>query len=181
MASVVPFVVQNIIVSGPLSGGQINLKNYSNDGITPATDTVGTNGTNGTLKNSLPKWRYSATVGWENDLLSLSLTGRGISAGVYNTSYIECTTTCPVQTAAQAAANPTINNNRLPGALDFDTNITVKLPHNIETFLAVDNIANKDPAQMAFGPGVGIAPLSINPVVYDVLGRVFRVGVRFKM
>lgn len=173
----------------PVFGGQFSirglatrfLKNYSNDGITPATDTVGTNGTNGTLKNSLPKWRYSATVAWENDHVGFSLTGRGVSAGVYNTSYIECSTTCPTQTAAQAAANPTINNNRLPGALYFDANVTLKLPRHIETFLAVDNIANKDPAQMAFGPGVGIAPLSINPVVYDVLGRVFRAGVRFRL
>lgn len=173
----------------PLFGGELSLrglatrylKNYSNDGITPATDTVGTNGTNGTLKNSLPKWRYSATVAWEDSHLAASLTGRGVSAGVYNTSYIECTTTCPTQTLAQATANPTINNNRLPGALYFDANVTIKLPHNLETFVAVDNIANKDPAQMAFGPGIGIAPLSINPVVYDVLGRVFRFGVRFKM
>ena len=157
------------------------LENYSNDGITPVTDTVGTNGTNGTLRNTLPKWRYLATVSWDRDPLALSVTARGFSAGVYNTSYIQCTTTCPTQTAAQAAANPTINDNHLPGAVYFDTNITVKLPHNVETFLAIDNIANKNPASMAFGTGIGAAPLSVNPLLYDVLGRTFRVGVRFKM
>jgi iron complex outermembrane recepter protein len=153
------------------------IKNYSNDGITPPIDTVGTNGTNGTLKNSLPKWRYSATVGFDRDPVALSVTARGFSAGVYNTSYIECTSACPTSTVA----NMTINDNHLPGAIYFDANVTVKLTDQIETFLSVDNIANKDPYQMAFGTGVGVAPLSVNPVLWDVLGRAFRFGARFKM
>lgn len=153
------------------------LKNYTNDGITPATDTVGTNGTNGTLRNSLPKWRYLASIGWDRDPVSLSLTARGFSAGVYNTSYIECVSACPTSTAA----NMTINNNHLPSALYFDTNVTVKLPNDIEAFFVVDNILNKDPAQMAFGTSIGAAPLSVNPLLYDVLGRTFRFGFRFKM
>lgn len=153
------------------------LKNYSNDGISPATDTVGTNGTNGTLKNSLPKWRYSATLGWDSNKLSMSLTARGISAGVYNTSYIQCTSACPTSTVA----NMTINDNGLPGAFYLDSNITLKLPHDVEAFLSVDNLANKAPVQMAFGPGIGTAPLSVNPLLYDVLGRTFRLGVRFTM
>ena len=169
----------------PLAGGNVVVRglatrfltNYSNDGITPATDTVGTNGTNGTLRNSLPKWRYLFSAGWDRDPISFTLTGRGISAGVYNTSYVECTTTCPVSTTA----NMTINNNRLPGAVYFDANITIKLPRNIEAFLAIDNIANKDPAQMAFGTSIGAAPLSVNPLLYDVLGRTFRAGFRFKL
>ena len=153
------------------------LENYSNDGITPATDTVGTNGTNGTLRNTLPKWRYLVSAGFDRDPFAFTVTARGFSAGAYNTSYIECTTTCPVSTAA----NMTINNNRLPGAIYLDTNITIKLPHNVESFLAVDNILDRDPAQVAFGTSIGGAPLSVNPLLYDVLGRTFRVGVRFKL
>ena len=169
----------------PLAGGHLTLrglatrflKNYSNDGITPATDTVGTNGTNGTLRNSLPKWRYLASIGFERDPAAITVTARGFSAGVYNTSYIQCTANCPVSTAA----NMTINDNHLPGAIYFDTNITVKLQRQMEAFVAIDNIANKDPAQMAFGTSIGAAPLSVNPLLYDVLGRTFRVGFRFKM
>ncbi|GAY20396.1 TonB-dependent receptor domain-containing protein [Sphingobium fuliginis] len=153
------------------------LENYSNDGITPATDTVGTNGTNGTLRNSLPKWRYLATVGFDHDPIAVSLTARGFSAGVYNTSYVECSSACPVSTPA----NMTINNNQLPGATYFDANVTLKLPQDIQLFLSVDNIANKDPARMAFGTSIGAAPLSVNSLLYDVLGRTFRLGLRFKM
>jgi len=153
------------------------LKNYTNDGITPPTDTVGTNGVNGTLRNSLPRWRYVASVGWDQDPVQVTLSARGISSGVYNTSYIECTTACPTSTVA----NMTINDNHVPGAIYFDTNITVKLPNQIEAYLAVDNIANKDPAQVAFGPSIGQAPISVNALLYDVVGRSFRVGLRFKM
>jgi iron complex outermembrane receptor protein len=167
----------------PLLGGSISirglatrfLKNYTNDGITPATDTVGTNGTNGTLRNSLPKWKYLASIGYDHDPVALTLTARGFSAGVYNTSYVECTSGCPVSTSA----NMTINDNNLPGATYFDANITIKLLKGAQAFLVVDNIANKDPAQVAFGPSIGAAPLSVNPLLYDVLGRTFRAGVRF--
>jgi outer membrane receptor protein involved in Fe transport len=69
----------------------------------------------------------------------------------------------------------------LPGALYFDATINYKLPHQIEVFLAVDNLANTPPVMVAYGPSIGAAPLSINPVIYDTLGRVFRTGFRFKM
>ena len=69
----------------------------------------------------------------------------------------------------------------MPGAIYFDTNIAIQLGQGVETYLSVDNLLNKDPAQVAYGPGIAIAPLSVNPVLYDTLGRTFRVGVRFKL
>ena len=47
-------------------------------------------------------------------------------------------------------------------------------------YAAVDNIANRAPVQAALGPFIGAAPLGINPALYDVLGRTFRVGARFE-
>ncbi len=75
----------------------------------------------------------------------------------------------------------TINDNNLPGAIYFDTNVTFKLFENVDIYLAVDNIANRSPYQMAFGPAIGTAPLSVNPLLWDVLGRSFRLGARFTM
>ncbi|MFV3131253.1 TonB-dependent receptor plug domain-containing protein [Niveispirillum sp. KHB5.9] len=169
----------------PAFGGDLKLRvlatrfleNTTDDGITPPIDTAGTNGTNGTARNTLPNWRYLASVGYDYDPVSVSVTARGFSAGVYNTTYIECTSACPASTAA----NMTINNNRLPSALYFDANVTVSIQRDIDLFLAVDNVANKDPAQMAYGPSVGSAPLSVNPLLYDVLGRSFRAGLRFRL
>lgn len=169
----------------PLFDGEVSLrvmatrfmKNYSADGITAPTDTVGTNGTNGSLRNSLPRWRYLASVSYDYEPVSVALTARGVSDGVYNTSYIECASACPTSTAT----NMTINNNHIPGAIYFDGSVNVELPRDVNLFFAVDNILNKDPVQVAFGPSVGAAPISINPLLYDVLGRTFRVGFRFKM
>ena len=154
------------------------LENTINSGVTPAVNNVGDNSegaSSGTL--TLPHWRYSATAAWENGLLAMSFTARGVSAGLYNSTYIQCTANCPASTAN----NTTIDDNHLPGALYFDTTINYKLSHQSEVFLAVDNLANRPPVMVAYGPSIGAAPLSINPVIYDTLGRVFRMGFRFKM
>lgn len=153
------------------------LENESDDGITPPVDSVGTNGLNGSLRNSLPKWRYLATASWDRDPIALSFTVRGFSDGVYNTTYVECSAACPTS----SAAHMTINDNHVPGAIYFDANFTLTFSEQAEAFLGIDNIANKAPEQVAYGPSVGQAPISINPLLYDVLGRNFRVGVRFKL
>jgi outer membrane receptor protein involved in Fe transport len=153
------------------------LENYSNNGINPPTDTVGTNSQNGSLYLSLPNWRYTASVGWEQGPAALVMTARGFSSGVYNTSYIECRSGCPASTVS----NMTIEDNHLPGAIYFDASLKYDLSDRIETFLSVDNVLNKDPAQVAYGTSIGGAPLSVNAALYDVLGRVFRVGVRLQM
>jgi hypothetical protein len=106
-----------------------------------------------------------ATLPWDRDPAALSLTARGFSAGVQNTTYIQCTSGSPTSTAS----HQTIDH------------IKVKLPRRVEAYLAVDDILNKDPAQVAYGPGLAVAPISVNPVLYDVLGRTFRVGLGFKM
>ncbi|EQB01947.1 hypothetical protein L288_17145 [Sphingobium quisquiliarum P25] len=169
----------------PMLGGNVSLrflatrflKSRTDNGITPATDLVGTNGTLVSARTSLPKWRYTGTATYAMDKFSLSLTARGFSAGYINSAFIECTSGCPTSTTA----NQTINDNSMPAAMYFDANITVKLMDGIETFLSVDNIANKDPYQMPYGPSIGANPISINPVLYDTMGRLFRAGVRFKL
>lgn len=169
----------------PVLGGNLGLrfvgtrylKNLFDNGISAPTDTVGTNGYNTVAKNSLPKWRYVASVAWDRDPVAMSLTARGFSAGKQNTSYIECTSGCPASTAD----HQTINDNSLPGAFYLDGNVTVKFSPQVQAYLSVDNILNKDPASVAYGPGLSVVPINANPVLYDVQGRAFRIGVRFKM
>ena len=49
-------------------------------------------------------------------------------------------------------------------------------------FLTVSNMFNKDPPVVASGPGgFPYASAPTNPGLYDVLGRMFRAGVRFGM
>lgn len=153
------------------------LENYTNNGINQPTDTVGTNSANGGAFLSLPHWRYLATVGWQKGPLDLTITARGISAGVYNTSYVQCTSGCPASTANHM----TINDNHIPGAIYYDTSITYDVTDTIQAFLAVDNVLDTPPVQIAYGTSVGGANISVNPALYDVLGRTFRLGFRFNL
>lgn len=152
------------------------LKNYVNNGINAPTDTVGTNSSNGSARISLPKWSFNASAVWDQGPFGAMLAVRGISSGVYNTSYIECTSGCPTSTADYM----TIENNRIRGAAYVDTSISYRLSEQTQFFVSVDNVANKSPVQVAYGTSVGGAPISINPALYDILGRTFRVGIRFR-
>ncbi|MFB0875913.1 MULTISPECIES: TonB-dependent receptor domain-containing protein [unclassified Sphingobium] len=167
----------------PMFGGTLRfrglatryLKNETNNGITVPIDLVGNNNGNGADATSLPKWSYNATLGFDRDPVAFQLTARGVSAGVLNTTYVQCSSNCPTSTVSAT----TIDDNHVAGAIYFDANVTVKVGHGVETFLSVDNIANKDPAQVAWaanGP-----PHAVNQSLYDVIGRTFRAGIRFKM
>lgn len=140
------------------------------------TDSVGSNSGNGP-----PDWLYRATVAYSNDPLTVTLTGRGISSGTYLNNFIGCVSGCPVSTTD----NPTINDNSLPGAFYMDASVSYKLNWNdmdLETFFSVQNLTDKDPAIVPAGPaGLSYASPPTNPALYDVLGRVFRVGVRMRM
>lgn len=152
-----------------------NIRNATDNGINAVINRVGTNNGATADATALPRWTYSATLGWDSDPLSIQLTARGFSAGKYNTSYIECTTGCPVSTPD----HQTVENNRLPGATYFDAYVSYKVTDRIETFVSVDNLLNKDPASVPWLAGG--APLSGGQGLYDAIGRMFRAGVRFRM
>lgn len=154
------------------------LKNYINNNIAPPTDTAGQNAGGGP-----PDWRWSASINYQNDPISLTFLARGVSAGVYDNSWIECTSGCPTSTAA----NRTININHLDGATYFDLSMSYTFlagqddSATIETFLNIRNIFNTDPVIVA-GIGNFAADITVsNPLNYDQNGRVFRAGIRFKM
>ncbi len=158
------------------------LKNFTNDGINPAYNTVGQNSGNGP-----PKWVYRGTLTYTNDPVTWTLTGRGLSSGIYaasNYGYIACASGCPTSTLTA----PTINTNHIDGAFYWDTAISYKFAHmadngyDAEAFFNVQNLTNKDPAIAAQGPGgFPYAAIPTNPALYDVLGRTFRAGIRFKL
>ena len=152
------------------------LENYVNNGIDPATDSVGQN-----FGDGPPKFLYRLQATYHGGNTIINLTGRGISAGTYDNSFVECESSCPVSTITHR----TINNNHIPGAFYLDASIT----HTVNTgkvetefFFNVTNLLNKDPAIVAWGPaGSAYGNPSTNAGLYDFLGRVFRVGARFQL
>ena len=128
-----------------------------------------------------PDWRYRMSATYSLDRFTFMLTGRGISSGVYDTTYIECNGDCPLSTGQ----GRTITNNKIAGAFYVDTyfayNIGTSGGSNSQIFFKVMNFFNEDPEAVGLGPSdsSNVEP-GINRALYDYLGRTFRVGVRFE-
>jgi iron complex outermembrane recepter protein len=150
-----------------LRGLATNTRSFkTNSGVvgTIPTEAAGVN-----LGNT-PKWKGQFSQSWETDTASLTLSQRWISDGVYSKEFIECQTNCPVSTLT----HPTILNNQMKGALYWDIGGSYKLSRQVTVYFKIDNLTNVDPvAAPQTGTGYGI-----NPFLYDVLGRQYRVGAR---
>lgn len=150
------------------------IDNYTNNGINPPVDTAGTNSGSGP-----PSWQYLASITYAIDPMSITLTGRGLSSGINNATYIECTLTCPTSTTD----NQTIDDNHLAGAIYFDVTATYGLRgfgSGSQVYLKVENLANKAPAPVPAGASIAGALIGTNATFYDILGRTYRAGLRFE-
>jgi iron complex outermembrane recepter protein len=139
-------------------------------GIGPVVDNVGSNG------SGPPKWKYTVTGTYALNDLRVSLTGRGLSSGVIDTTYIECSAGCPASTIF----NRTIDHNRMDGAIFYDLSLNYRVNQLMtqpELYLVVQNLLDKDPEIM---PRFGSNPVdpASNPTYYDILGRELRFGIR---
>ncbi|WP_231621560.1 TonB-dependent receptor plug domain-containing protein [Sphingomonas sp. 37zxx] len=166
----------------PLGGGQMTLRAlathylslYTDNGVDFPTEAAGQNSGN------TPDWTYRLTAAYDKDGVGLQLTGRGLSGGVYNNDFIECQTTCPPSTVQ----NRTINDNQIAGAfyLDFAANYAFEVQGaKLQAFLSVRNILDTDPVLVGNGPTGNNTPAypQTNRNLYDFLGRVYRLGMRF--
>ncbi|MFL6604912.1 MAG: TonB-dependent receptor plug domain-containing protein [Steroidobacteraceae bacterium] len=126
----------------------------------------------GTSVNSggIPKWKAYFTQGWDTDKFSLTITERWFTAGVYSNEFIQCQTNCPVSTVAHT----TIDNNVMKGATYVDLGGTFNVSDKVTAYFKVDNLLNKSPEP---APQTSVY-YGANPYLYDVLGRMYRVGVR---
>ena len=149
------------------------IENLANTGIVGTTpvNTVGANGG----QASTPKWIFRANLNYSTPTFSGTVTGRGVSSGKYLASAIECTSGCPTSTSQF----PTYDNNHVKGTFYVDLNLTQKIKvastSEAEFFFNVTNLFDADPLLL---PETGLAA---NSTYSDLLGRSFRVGVRFKI
>jgi len=120
---------------------------------------------------SIPNWKVLASQTWKNDRIRLTVQERWFSDGVYSNQYIVCETNCPPWTADA----PTIDRNHMDGAFYLDVSGSYDITDSIQAYFKVDNLLNRDP-EPAPRTDTGI---DINPALYDVVGRMYRMGVRF--
>jgi outer membrane receptor protein involved in Fe transport len=67
----------------------------------------------------------------------------------------------------------TIDNNHMPGAFYIDLGGSLKLSKGLTAYFKVNNLADISPAS---APGI---PLGANPALYDLIGREYRLGLRY--
>jgi outer membrane receptor protein involved in Fe transport len=153
------------------------LRSVQESPFSPRIDLAGTNAfaTSGAAANSLPNWKLNVTAAYELDRLSFSLTGRGFDDGEFNNPngmYTVCESACPPVTGG----NPTINYNSMPGRFYLDANVNYELDFrggsNATLFFSVKNALDKDPPPLPSGPNVAM---------YDVMGTVYRAGIRISL
>ena len=151
----------------------LSLKNFTDNGITPTTDLVGS--------GIYRKWKYNATITYSNDPITVVISPRGFGAGVANNFWVQCSTGCPASTSV----NPTVDNQVLRADFDIDTTFTYKVADGVATYLSVQNWLNKEPPPNPTGVTGNDVSLVTTPAqvrgLYNPTGRMFRVGMRFKM
>jgi outer membrane receptor protein involved in Fe transport len=149
-------------------------------------DYAGVNGSGGGIGgggNGVPSWRINSSVNYALDPISVGLGFRWISKGINVVNYVECQSACPVVPPQQL----TVSDNSVDSAMFIDFNMAYTLPLSdtaeTELFFNVRNITNADPAIAVRGPGGSSFDFAPTPAggAYDILGRVFRAGVKFKM
>ena len=150
------------------------IENVTDDGVT-AIDQAGSN------VGSTPDWVYRLTATYKLDPWTMNVTARGVSDGVISNAYTECTSSCPTLVAPYY----TINENDIEGAIYYDLSVTRDFSIGDvsgEAYVSIKNVFNKDPVLTANPAALGAentpAYLQTNRGLYDVLGRVWRVGMR---
>jgi len=113
----------------------------------------------GLATGSSPKLRFTLSAGVEHGPFSLSGQLRYIGKGTYNNEW-----TSGVQ----------INDNDIGAVVYADMNMAYKATSDIEIFGGINNLLDKSPP-----PVPNAQSLVTNPVYYDMIGRSYRVGLRY--
>ena len=114
-------------------------------------------------------WKIEATQSYQNDVWGIDLTERWYADGTFfNKNTIVCAPgTCPVDTVQ----SPTANFDKVDAVLYLDVGANWNVSDKTQLYAKVDNVTNLLPPDV----GASTAPNSI----YDVVGRMYRIGVRF--
>jgi len=129
-------------------------------GVAPI-ERVGDVGPNG---YHIPKWKGTWQGQYDLGPYEAFFQVRAIGAGRFDNTLVQ---------------GVTIDNNTVPAAIYVDTNLKYTIPDldgNWAVFLGVNNIFNITPP---LDPSTGNNPYYTQTALYDVVGRFFRVGVKF--
>lgn len=134
----------------------------TNDGVVKLDLLGQTSGRN--TDPTVPNWNVNGSIGYSDDILSLLAQGRFISAGRYDNRYVE---------------GRDINNNHTPSRFYLNLSASVRLlgdgKRKLELYGVVNNALDQDPPIVP-----NAASGATNFTYYDVIGRSFIGGIRFR-
>ncbi|HET7085726.1 MAG TPA: TonB-dependent receptor [Rhizomicrobium sp.] len=145
----IPGTQRNTEIAGALSGGGNSNQYNSNFNVL--------------------NWKLQETQSYQNDVWGFNLTERWYSGGVTTNrnTFVCAPGTCPASTIQ----TPTINFNQVDSILYFDIGANWNMTDKTQLYANIVNAANTRP------PDTGSQ--NANNGLYDVIGRMYRVGVRF--
>lgn len=164
----------------PAFGGELNaraLATFVKDLITVDTagvaiDRAGQNGSGVSQPSGLPDYTVNAFLGWTKGPFSSQLQVRHIPSGLFQVTNIG-----PHQAGYSPLLPNSVDDNLVEAVTYVNFNLQYRLvdegDRKVELFAAVNNLFDKDPPNnipSSFGP--------TNNVLYDVVGRSFKGGVR---
>jgi len=137
-----------------------------------SVDRAGQTGFRASTTPGVPDWIFDGIATFKTGPISVSAHGRYIPEGKFNVDFIG-----PEDEGYKVGLANSINTNRVAGRFYADLNVSWKVQagsNDLEYFFSVKNLFDKDPP---------IAPSAVgitNQVLFDQVGRSFRVGVRLK-
>ena len=119
----------------------------------------------------LPRWNVNGLVTYTRGPLSMSLEGRFIDDGLFDSTLIG-----PEQDGYNVNLPTSINTNHVASAVYVNLGARYKLPSSsswgVELFAGVQNLLDRDPPVAPSNQG------ATNMILFDPLGRAYRAGVR---
>lgn len=159
----------------PVGDGTLDLRALANyvdklNIVTPTTTITraGEVGNNTGAAEGVPHWRGVASVTYDSAKFTAQLKARLIGAGVYDDAW-----------------GPTFIDRRSAPAIAYlDAYADFKMDRISKGslfYVAVDNLLNTAPPIVVTSDNGNTVGAGTNPFLYDLIGRTFRVGFRFKM
>jgi iron complex outermembrane receptor protein len=122
-----------------------------------------------------PHMKVFGVQTYTTDNYEVTLSENWISQGRQNLNWVQCAPgSCPVAVDTQ---HPTVNDNHVPGIYYINLGGSYNLSEHWKIYTQIDNLLNKSPPA---DPANSQNPTNdgANPLLYDVVGRMYHVGVR---
>jgi len=117
----------------------------------------------------IPRYTIDALANWSYSGLGVSLHARFIPDGLYNAAFLG-----PDEPGYNINLPTSTNTNHVKSALYLDVLGSYEFHGGLSVYAGIDNIGDVDPPRVPGANGTG------NNVLFDPVGRMYKVGLRFR-